>query len=325
MKSKTIPKNKVDSFLEKTITTREILFLLLLLLCVSPVVSPGPALALGILVAQLIGNPFIHLNHKITHILLQLSVVGLGFGMNIDSALQAGKTGFLFTIISIFATLIAGYLLGKILKINKKTSFLISAGTAFCGGSAIAAISPVINAEEKQVSSSLGTIFILNSMALFIFPIVGHLLNLSAPQFGIWCAIAIQDTSSVVGASAKFGNEALQIATTVKLTRALWIIPLAAASSWLFKSQHVKIKIPYFIGFFVLAILLNTYCPVAGELSTSILSISKKGMSVCLFLIGSGLSKAVLADVGFRPVLEGFILWILISLGGLLAVLLILS
>lgn len=301
-------------------TFRKIAFSILLLICFTPWISPPIALLLGITAAQLIGHPFSHLNQKVTSVLLQFSVVGLGFGMNIHTALKAGKEGLMFTIISIVITLSVGYILGKLLKIDKKTAYLISAGTAICGGSAIAAISPVIKAEEKQISVALGTIFILNSLALFLFPFIGHQLNLSQSQFGIWSAIAIQDTSSVVGAASKFGSEALQIATTVKLTRALWIIPIAIASSWLFKSKDTKIKIPYFIGLFVAAILLHTYIPFIGKISDSIVNISKIGLTITLFLIGSGLSKKVLSSVGFKPIFQGVVLWIIISLIGLWSV-----
>lgn len=312
--------NGKKKILDRSITTRELIFLLSLVFCLSPFISPPLALLLGIVIAQFIGHPYLHLNHKATHLLLQISVVGLGFGMNIDTALKAGKEGILFTVVSIFSVLILGYILGKILKINKETSFLISVGTAICGGSAIAAVSPVINAKEKQISVALGTIFILNSIALIIFPVVGHMLHLSQTQFGLWCAIAIQDTSSVVGAASKYGNEALQIATTVKLTRALWIIPIAFFSSVIFKSKDAKIKIPYFIGLFVVAIILNTYVPFFQTIGSYIVSVSKMGMTLTLFLIGAGLSRKVLASVGFKPILQGIILWILISVPAVLAV-----
>lgn len=310
----------IENISAKKETFRKIAFSILLLICFTPWISPPIALLLGIIAAQLIGHPFSHINHKVTSILLQFSVVGLGFGMNIHTALKAGKEGLMFTIISIIITLSVGFILGKLLKIDKKTAYLISAGTAICGGSAIAAISPVIKAEEKQISVALGTIFILNSLALFLFPFIGHQLNLSQSQFGIWSAIAIQDTSSVVGAASKFGSEALQIATTVKLTRALWIIPIAIASSWLFKSKDAKIKIPYFIGIFVLAILLHTYIPFIGKINDSIVNISKIGLTITLFLIGSGLSKKVLSSVGFKPTFQGVVLWIIISLIGLWSV-----
>jgi uncharacterized integral membrane protein (TIGR00698 family) len=272
---------------------------------------------MGLIIAQFIGHPYLHLNHKATQILLQISVVGLGFGMNVNNAMKAGKEGILFTIISIVGTLVLGFLLGKFLKIEKKTSYLISAGTAICGGSSIAAISPVIKAEEKQISVALGTIFILNSIALVVFPIIGHQLNLSQNQFGLWCAIAIHDTSSVVGAASKYGTEALEIATTVKLARALWIIPVAFFSTLLFKNKSSKLKIPYFIGLFVLAMIANTYSPFVQEYSSYLVVIAKAGLTVTLFLIGCGLSKKVLQSVGIKPMLQGVVLWLVISVAAL--------
>ena len=235
---------------------QQIIFVIFLLFCMTSFISPPIALLLGLIVANLSGHPFLHLNHKATHILLQVSVVGLGFGMNVNSALSAGKEGFLFTIASILSTLILGTFLGKWLKTEKKTSHLISCGTAICGGSAIAAIAPVLKSDEKQISIALGVIFILNSVALFLFPAVGHWLDLSQKEFGLWCAIAIHDNSSVVGAASKFGPEALQIATTVKLARALWIIPVALLTAVIFKNKSSKIKIPYFIGLFIFGAIM---------------------------------------------------------------------
>lgn len=290
-------------------------------LALSPILSPPFALLLGIIFAQLFTHPFRMQNQKATKYLLQIAVVGLGFGMQLDSALKAGKEGFLFTVFSIVSTLILGYFFGKIFKVDPKTSYLITSGTAICGGSAIAAVSPVIKAEEKQISIALGTIFILNSAALFIFPAVGHWLGFSQQQFGLWSAIAIHDTSSVVGAAAKYGDEALQVATTVKLARALWIIPLAFFSTFLFKSKGTKIKIPYFIGLFVVAILLNTYVPFLNAIGPYIVSVSKAGLTLTLFLIGTSLSKEMLKTVGIRPILQGLLLWICISVGTLLFIL----
>jgi uncharacterized integral membrane protein (TIGR00698 family) len=301
------------NLLDRSITTRELIFLLAFVLCLSPFITPPIALLMGLIIAQFIGHPYLHLNNRATHILLQISVVGLGFGMNVSSAMKAGKDGIIFTIVSIIGTLIIGYVMGIFLKIEKKTSFLISAGTAICGGSAIAAISPVIKAEEKQISVALGTIFILNSLALVLFPAIGHALNLSETQFGLWCAIAIHDTSSVVGAASKFGAHALEVATTVKLARALWIIPVAFLSTFIFKNKGTKIKIPYFIGLFVLAMILNTYVPIVQEYSHYLTAIAKSGLTLTLFLIGCGLSRKVLLSVGYKPLLQGFVLWLIIS------------
>lgn len=316
--------NDILQSFEKHPNRRVVVFIVALLFCFTPLVSPALALLLGILIAQFVGHPYLHLNHRVTHSLLQMSVVGLGFGMNAQEAWNAGKEGLMFTVFSILITLIFGFFLGKMLKVNVKTSYLISAGTAICGGSAIAAIAPVIKAKEKQISIALGTIFILNSLALFIFPFLGSFLDLSQSQFGIWSAIAIQDTSSVVGAASKYGEEALQIATTVKLTRALWIIPIALLSSWLFKSKGTKISIPYFIGLFVVAVLLNSYVPFVGMVSRYVVYISKIGLALTLFLIGSGLSKELLLSVGLKPIVQGTVLWLIISVIGLCAVLMLL-
>jgi uncharacterized integral membrane protein (TIGR00698 family) len=300
--------------------TRKVIFIFGVVLCLTPFISPAVALLMGLVVAQFIGHPYLHLNHKATHILLQVSVVGLGFGMNVHSAMQAGKEGILFTIASISGTLVFGYLMGRWLNIEKKTSYLISAGTAICGGSAIAAISPVIKAEEKQISVALGCVFILNSIALFVFPVIGHHFNMSQTQFGLWCAIAIHDTSSVVGAAAKYGPHALEVATTVKLARALWIIPVAFMSTFIFKNKSKKINIPYFIGLFVLAMVVNTYIPAVSIISPYLIMIAKAGLTLTLFLIGAGLSRKVLASVGVKPLLQGVVLWVLISTTALYAV-----
>lgn len=267
------------------------------------------------------GNPFVDFNHKAITYLLQFSVIGLGFGMNATSALSAGKEGFLLTIFSIFSTLILGTFLGKWLKTDKKTSHLISCGTAICGGSAIAAISPVIKSNENQTSIALGVIFILNSIALFAFPFIGHQLDLSQKEFGLWCAIAIHDTSSVVGAANKYGAEALQIATTVKLARALWIIPISLLTAALFKNKSTKIKIPYFIGLFILAMLFNSYVPATAVIAPHIVNMAKIGLTVTLFLIGATLNVNTLKAVGVKPLLQGVLLWIFIAGLGLASIL----
>jgi uncharacterized integral membrane protein (TIGR00698 family) len=317
---------KMDSlnapiFFRINTTVQQIIFVLLLLLCLFPIISPPIALLLGLVVANLSGHPFLHLNHKATTILLQVSVVGLGFGMNVHSAVAAGKEGFLFTVGSIMVTIVLGTLLGKWFKIQKKTSHLISCGTAICGGSAIAAIAPVIQSDEKQTSVALGVVFILNSIALFVFPLVGHWLNMSQNDFGLWCAIAIHDTSSVVGAANKYGAEALQVATTVKLARALWIIPVALITAVVFKNKASKVKIPYFIGLFILAMICNTYFSSITKITPHFVSIAKIGLTITLFLIGAGLNRSVLKSVGLLPLVQGVLLWISIAVGTLLAIL----
>lgn len=313
-------REKFRNLLNKNVTTREIIFVTAIIFCLTSFVSPPVALLIGFAIAQFIGHPFLHLNHKATSFLLKVSVVGLGFGMNVQSAAEAGKEGFLFTVASITGTLAFGLLLGRFLKIEKKTSHLISCGTAICGGSAIAAISPLIKAEEKQMSVALGTVFILNSVALFLFPFIGHQLHLSQMQFGLWSAIAIHDTSSVVGAANKYGAEALQVATTVKLARALWIIPVALLTTVFFKTGKQKIKVPWFIGLFILAMILNTYFPIIHPISMHVVDLAKTGLTVTLFLIGAGLSKSVLKAVGIKPLIQGIALWIVISVVALYAV-----
>lgn len=328
---------KLNTFLNRHISAREILFIAALSICLTSWISPAAALLIGVVVAQLIGHPFIHLNHKATRILLQVSVVGLGFGMNVYSALAAGREGLIFAVASITGTLVLGWLAGRLLHTDKKSSWLIACGTAICGGSAIAAISPVIKAEERQVSVAMGTIFLLNAVALFLFPFVGHLLHLTQQQFGLWSAIAIQDTSSVVGAAAKFGPESLQIATTVKLARALWIIPVALLTAFAVNragkqsdsqsgnqtglQTRTRISIPWFIGLFILAMIANTYLPALHAVSGTIVHLSKTGLTLTLFLIGAGLSKETVRSTGIRPLLQGLILWVILSGTALLAVL----
>ncbi len=308
-----MPKNK------KTLL-QQIIFFLVLAFCFTPFASPPIALALGLFIALTIGHPFQKYNNKATKILLQVSVVGLGFGMNLGSIVEAGQSGILFTIATIFGTLTLGYFIGRWLKIDRKTSHLISSGTAICGGSAIAAVGPVLDADENQMSVALGTVFILNSIALFIFPIIGEYLKLTQMQFGIWAAIAIHDTSSVVGAAAKFGDEALRIATTVKLARALWIVPLTLGTSFFFKSGKKKIVIPYFIFLFVVASVVRTYVPLDISIYNVLVTIAKTGLVVTLFLIGAGLSRKTLRSVGIKPFIEGVILWIVIGSVSLWAV-----
>lgn len=300
---------------------QQAIFALIIVLCLLSIISPPIALLLGVVMVNVFGNPFIAFNHIAITYLLQFSVIGLGFGMNATAAISAGKEGFLLTIFSIFSTLILGTFLGKWLKTDKKTSHLISCGTAICGGSAIAAISPVIKSNENQTSIALGVIFILNSIALFVFPFIGHQLDLSQKEFGLWCAIAIHDTSSVVGAANKYGAEALQIATTVKLARALWIIPISLLTAFIFKNKSQKIKIPYFIGLFILAMLFNSYVPQTAIVYPYIVNIAKIGLTITLFLIGATLNINTLKAVGVKPLFQGVLLWIFIAGLGLASIL----
>ena len=301
-------------------------FLILIILCLSPIVSPPIALAMGLVVAFTFGNPYPLVSAKAAKYLLQFSVVLLGFGMNLTAVYNAGKDGVLFTIVTIFGTLVLGYFVGKLLNVERKTSTLISSGTAICGGSAIAAVAPAIDADADEISVSLGTVFILNSIALFVFPLIGHSLDLSQNQFGIWAAIAIHDTSSVVGASAAYGPEAMAIATTVKLARALWIAPVAVIFLLIYRKQNAdkkaKIAVPWFILLFLLATVVRTYAPsfVLPSIFDSLVNLAKAGMTVTLFLIGASLSRATLKKVGVRPLIQGVVLWIVISVAALVAV-----
>ena len=287
-------------------------------------VTPPMVLFIGLVFALLCGQAYPTFNKKVSKKLLQYSVIGLGFGMNLQASLASGKEGMLFTIISVVGTLLIGMFIGcKVLKLNRNTSYLISSGTAICGGSAIAAVGPIINAKDTDMSMALATVFILNAIGLFLFPILGHWLGLTQQEFGTWAAIAIHDTSSVVGAGAAYGEEALQVATTIKLTRALWIIPLALVTSVIFRSEGKKISIPWFILFFIVAMLINTYFLADyPEIGKFIAGLARKGLIITMFFIGASLSVDVIKSVGIRPLLQGILLWIIISAGSLAYILL---
>ena len=279
-------------------------------------VTPPVAFFLGLIFALSSGQAHPKFNKKVSKYLLQYSVVGLGFGMNLQASLASGKEGMEFTVISVVGTMLIGWFIGrKFLKVDRDTSYLISSGTAICGGSAIAAVGPVLRAKDTEMSVALGTIFILNAIALFIFPVIGHALDMSQQEFGTWAAIAIHDTSSVVGAGAAYGEEALQIATTIKLTRALWI------TSFVFKSKGQKISIPWFIFFFILAMVFNTYVLNSSEtgimIGEGINSLARKTLTITLFFIGASLSRDVLKAVGIKPLIQGVLLWVTISVSTL--------
>ena len=282
--------------------------------------KPPVMLFLGLAYAFFCGQGYPTFNQKTSKALLQYSVVGLGFGMNLYESLASGREGMIFTIISVAGTLAIGMFIGrKLLKVDKETAYMISSGTAICGGSAIAAVGSVIKAKPANMSVALAVVFVLNAVALFIFPTIGHWLGLSQQEFGTWAAIAIHDTSSVVGAGAAYGEEALNVATTIKLTRALWIIPLAIVTSFIFKSKDRKISIPWFILYFVIAVLLNTYVrdcvPVVGNI---IYGVARKCLTLTMFFIGASLSTDVLRFVGIKPLFQGILLWFVISVGSLL-------
>lgn len=291
-----------------------IIFILLSALCLTPFISPAIALFMGLIFAIYGQHPYPAVSKKVSKKLLQYSVIGLGFGMNLHESLKAGQEGMIFTIVSVVSVMCLGMLIGRRMMIDRKTSYLISSGTAICGGSAIAAVGPVVKANDHEMTVALGTIFILNAIALFIFPPIGHMLHMTQEQFGLWAAIAIHDTSSVVGAGAAYGERALEIATMVKLTRALWIIPLALVSSLIFKNKSSKIQIPWFILFFVLAMIANTFLHIPSEITGAITWLSRKGLTLTLFLIGTSLSKSTIKQVGVKPMIQGVILWFYVAL-----------
>lgn len=327
--------NNISNFLKANNKTIYIAILSVLTICLllgyvpglkhlSSWVTPPVALFLGLVFALLCGQAYPKFNKTVSKKLLQYSVVGLGFGMNLHASLASSKEGMMLTIVSVVGTMAVGMLIGhKMLKVNRDTAYLISSGTAICGGSAIAAVGPVIKAKDSDMSVALATIFILNAIALFIFPVLGEWIGLTQQQFGTWAAIAIHDTSSVVGAGAAYGEEALEVATTIKLTRALWIIPLALATSVIFKGDGKKISIPWFILWFIVAILLNTYVindvPAIGQ---AISTLARKGLIITMFFIGASLSTDVIKSVGIKPLIQGVLLWIVISVGSLLYILL---
>lgn len=279
--------------------------------------SPPLALALGLVLALALGNPFPEFTSRCSKWLLQISVVGLGFGMSLNEVLHAGRSGFLYTLVGITFAVACGLFLGRALSVERTPSLLISVGTAICGGSAIAAVGPVVDADDHDMAVSLGTVFILNAIALFVFPFVGHRMALSQNQFGIWSALAIHDTSSVVGAAAKYGSVALGVATTVKLTRALWIVPVTLAVAALNKHK-ARVQAPWFILFFLLASVVRSYSPQSLMPAYAVmLSAAKIGLAVTLFLIGTGLSRKAIAEVGVRPLVQGVVLWAIVAAGSM--------
>jgi uncharacterized integral membrane protein (TIGR00698 family) len=300
----------------KTEYVPKILFIAGLILAASGQLSPPVALTLGIAFGFSFDHPF-HANSRHgSRLLLQLSVIGLGFGMNLHQVLEAGRSGFLYTACSISFALLLGWGLGKLLHVKETTSYLISIGTAVCGGSAIAAISPITEADEEEIAVSLGTIFILNSVALLLFPFIGTKLHLSQTQFGLWSALAIHDTSSVVGAAAKFGALALAVGTTVKLARALWIVPLSLGTAAV-KQSKARIHWPWFILFFCLAAVANTYFHPLQPAYPWLKQLGVLGLTVTLYLIGTGLSMKTIRQVGPRPLLQGILLWGVVATGSL--------
>lgn len=290
----------------------KILFILALLICFSGWISPPVALAAGIVFGLSVRHPFGEESRKLARILLQVSVVALGFGMNLHEVMKAGRSGFVYTALGISFSLLCGLALGRLLQVSGNASYLITSGTAICGGSAIAAIGPILHANDEEMAVSLGTVFILNSVALLIFPPIGSVLHLSQTQFGLWAALAIHDTSSVVGAAAKYGAQALTVGTTVKLARALWIVPLALGTAAV-KRSRAKVAWPWFILFFCLAAVVNTYVPTVAGVDSQVFRLGRLGLTATLFLIGSGLSVETVKKVGWRPLLQGMALWVVVA------------
>ncbi len=296
------------------------IYFLALILAASGLVSPPIALLGGLIYGFTAAHPFRAESKRLATFLLQASVVALGFGMNLHEVLRAGRSGFLYTAVSITVAMLMGLGLGYLIRVEKKSAFLISAGTAICGGSAIAAVGPIAEASEEEMGVSLGAVFILNSIALFLFPLLGHVFHMTQAQFGLWSALAIHDTSSVVGATAKYGATALAIGTTIKLARALWIVPLSLVTAITLKSK-ARIKWPWFILFFCLAALLNTLLPAFNSTFGVLNHLGKIGLTVTLFLIGTGLNKETLRNVGLRPFVQGLVLWIVVGTGTLALIL----
>jgi uncharacterized integral membrane protein (TIGR00698 family) len=288
------------------------LFFVLLIISASGLISPAIALLAGLVYGLSFAHPY-HLDAKrLSAFLLQASIVMLGFGMNLQDVIKAGRSGFLYTALSISFALLLGLVIGRLLNVEGKSALLISAGTAICGGSAIAAVGPVVDAGDEEMAVSLGTVFVLNSVALFLFPAIGYSLHLSQNQFGLWSALAIHDTSSVVGATAKYGSDALLVGTTIKLARALWIVPLVFAVA-MFKKGKTQIKWPWFIVLFCLAAVAATYLPWFGPLYPQLSALGKAGLTVTLYLIGTGISRPTLKQVGIRPLLQGILLWAIVA------------
>jgi uncharacterized integral membrane protein (TIGR00698 family) len=293
-----------------------VFFFVGLLCAASGFASPPVALAMGLVFGLVFAHPCGREAARFSKILLQASVVGLGFGMNLHAVVRAGRSGFVYTALSITFAMMVGILLGRLLRVEKTSAYLISTGTAICGGSAIAAVGPITGASDEEMAVSLGTVFVLNSVALLTFPAIGAALKLTQTQFGLWAALAIHDTSSVVGAAAKYGAAALQVGTTVKLARALWIVPLALVTA-VMKHAKATIQWPWFIAFFCLAAVCNTYLPAGGPIYALLSKLAKVGLTVTLYLIGTGLSVATLRQVGHRPLLQGVVLWLVVSAASL--------
>jgi uncharacterized integral membrane protein (TIGR00698 family) len=291
---------------------RKVLFCACLALCAVPWIGTATALIMGMVFSLVLGNPWPRKSAHFSKIILQLSVVGLGFGLGLGEVIRTGRDSVVYTLVGISCTLLLGYLLGRLFGTDATTSALISFGTAICGGSAIAAMAPVLKAKNDETAVALATVFTLNSVALLLFPLIGHLLRLDQGLFGAWAGLAIHDTSSVVGAASVYGDQALRVATTVKLTRAVWIAPVVLGTALIMKSDQ-KARVPLFIVGFVLAAAIRTAMPRYGQLWSGLATVAKQCLVVTLFLVGAGLSREVLRNVGMRPLLQGVTLWLMVS------------
>ncbi|WP_018478973.1 YeiH family protein [Pontibacter roseus] len=303
--------------LSSPLLQKSVFIFLVLLILFTSFLNSAMALFAGLVVGLLLGNPFKTHTGKTSKYLLQAAVVGLGFGIDLYQVAETGLMGIVYTFVSLAVTMLVGLLLGKIFYTPPRLTHLVSSGTAICGGSAIAAVAPAIKANDQEISVALGIVFVLNAVALFVFPSIGEMLHLTQEQFGVWAAIAIHDTSSVVGAATRYGDEALQIATTLKLTRALWIVPLVLVSSFIFKSEEKKLSIPLFIVLFVLASVISTFIPVVATVSPAIVGTAKKGLLLSLFLIGANISLSALRSISPKPFWQGLLLWLFVSAASL--------
>jgi len=288
--------------------------------CALPWITAPVALFAGLVFAVFVGNTDAKRAAKVQKYLLQAAVVGLGFGIQFSAVVKAGSTGVVTTAVTLAATVVLGLLLARIFAVERTTGQLISTGTAICGGSAIAAMGPVLGAEARVMSVALGCVFVLNAVALFLFPWVGHLVGMTPEQFGYWCAIAIHDTSSVVGAAAKYSAASLAIAVPVKLARALWILPMVAIVAWREKQRGAKAVVPWFVLLFIVASAVASAFPAGMPVYQFWVSAAKAGLAVTLFLIGASLSRDNLRSVGWRPFAMGIALWVVVSVVSLVLI-----
>jgi len=303
---------------------KHVLFLVAATACLAPAIGPPIALAMGLVLALTLGNPFQERTGKLVKPLLQTSVVLLGFGMDLPAVLTVGAHGVVLAAATIGLTLALAVVLGRMLRVDRTASALIGSGTAICGGSAIAAVGGVLEAKSGPMTVALGTVFVLNAVALFVFPPLGHMLHLTQEQFGTWAGVAIHDVSSVVAAGDAYGPKALEIATAVKLSRTLWIVPVSLLAGYFHRrhlarttpgasSQRAAATIPWFIALFLLASLARTFAPSVAAAAPSLVTLAKTGLTVVLFLIGAGMSLPMLRQTGWRPLAQGLVLWLFIS------------